>query len=197
MHDSRERDGGAELDLDRLLRGLPAQIQLLITLRLHGGMTQSEIAEQFGISETHVSRLLRRASAWLRAAMASDVPPPWDRAEEYDPAGGIQVLLRQTETEIGVEIIGVIDDTTADRLGRRLQSAISLASPGQVTVDLTRVALMDAAGAATLRDAVRSAALSQVTMTICGAAPQVASAIRATVPDGESLRHPIGPRSAD
>ena len=71
------------LALDELVRELPPQIQGLIILRFYGNLTQSQIAAEFDLSQMHVSRLLRRGLAWLRAALLSDVPPPWNRVHEY------------------------------------------------------------------------------------------------------------------
>jgi len=51
--------------------GLPAREQRILLLRFYGNMSQSEIAEQFGISQMHVSRLLARALGHLRACLLS------------------------------------------------------------------------------------------------------------------------------
>lgn len=49
------------LTVERLLSRLPARERRIVELRFFGEMTQSEIAAQVGISQMHVSRLLRRA----------------------------------------------------------------------------------------------------------------------------------------
>jgi RNA polymerase sigma-B factor len=41
-------------------------------LRFFGGMTQSQIAAQLGISQMHVSRLLARTLAQLRVGLLAD-----------------------------------------------------------------------------------------------------------------------------
>ncbi|GIF40329.1 RNA polymerase sigma factor SigF [Actinoplanes xinjiangensis] len=43
--------------------------QKIISLRFYGNLTQSEIAEQIGVSQMHVSRLLARALAKLRTRL--------------------------------------------------------------------------------------------------------------------------------
>lgn len=54
------------------LRTLPDRERVILYLRFFEGLTQSEIAEQIGISQMHVSRLLRRSLADLRAALEED-----------------------------------------------------------------------------------------------------------------------------
>jgi RNA polymerase sigma-B factor len=49
------------------LQALPARERLIIRMRFEGDMTQSEIAGRLGMSQMHVSRLLRRALGRLRA----------------------------------------------------------------------------------------------------------------------------------
>jgi RNA polymerase sigma-B factor len=71
------------LALDGLVRELPPRIQYLIIMRFYGNLTQSQIAAELDISQMQVSRLLRRGLAWLRAALLSDEPPPWNRVHEY------------------------------------------------------------------------------------------------------------------
>lgn len=56
-----------------LLQGLPDRERRIVELRFNDGLTQDEIARTMGISQMHVSRLLRGALDALRqAAMASE-----------------------------------------------------------------------------------------------------------------------------
>src|SRR5262249_4239673 len=48
---------------------LPEREQRLLMMRFYGNMTQSEIGEQLGISQMHVSRLLTHALGYLRDQM--------------------------------------------------------------------------------------------------------------------------------
>jgi RNA polymerase sigma-B factor len=47
--------------------------QRILTLRFYGNMTQSQIAEQVGVSQMHVSRLLARALVKLRGQLTEEV----------------------------------------------------------------------------------------------------------------------------
>ncbi|MFY1626412.1 SigB/SigF/SigG family RNA polymerase sigma factor [Micromonospora sp. WMMD723] len=53
------------------LAALPERERLILTLRFHGNLTQSEIADRVGISQMHVSRLISRALATLRGRLAA------------------------------------------------------------------------------------------------------------------------------
>jgi RNA polymerase sigma-B factor len=48
------------------LRAMPERDRLVLKLRFEDDLTQSEIAEQIGVSQMHVSRLIRRALTRLR-----------------------------------------------------------------------------------------------------------------------------------
>lgn len=70
-----DREGGYELvELGESLRGtlesLPERERLILELRFEHDLTQSEIADRVGVSQMHVSRLLRRSLERLAAAGA-------------------------------------------------------------------------------------------------------------------------------
>ena len=54
------------LTVSPLLRALPARERVILQLRFFEGLTQSQIADQLGISQVHVSRLLNRSLERLR-----------------------------------------------------------------------------------------------------------------------------------
>ncbi len=58
--------------LKPLLERLPAREKRILMLRFFGGMTQSQIAAELGISQMHVSRLLARTLAQLRQGLLSE-----------------------------------------------------------------------------------------------------------------------------
>jgi RNA polymerase sigma-B factor len=59
-----------------LLRQLPPRERRMLHLRFFKGMTQSEIAEELGISQMHVSRLLAKTLATLRAGLDAEDEAP-------------------------------------------------------------------------------------------------------------------------
>jgi RNA polymerase sigma-B factor len=72
--------GVIEPELDRienrealrpLIEALPERERTILTLRFFRDMTQTQIAEQVGVSQMHVSRLLTRTLATLRAGLAA------------------------------------------------------------------------------------------------------------------------------
>jgi RNA polymerase sigma-B factor len=58
--------------LKPLLEKLPPREKKILMLRFFGGMTQSQIAGELGISQMHVSRLLARTLAQLREGLLSE-----------------------------------------------------------------------------------------------------------------------------
>jgi RNA polymerase sigma-B factor len=52
-----------------LLAALPLRERRILTMRFYGQMSQTRIASEIGLSQMHVSRLLRRSLSQLRAAM--------------------------------------------------------------------------------------------------------------------------------
>jgi RNA polymerase sigma-B factor len=61
-------DAEHRVALSPLIARLPSRERTILHLRFFEGATQSEIAERLGISQMHVSRLLARSLAQLRAA---------------------------------------------------------------------------------------------------------------------------------
>jgi RNA polymerase sigma-B factor len=59
-------------------RVLDERERMILHLRFFKGLTQSQIAQQVGISQMHVSRLIRRALEKIRDEIASEevTPPP-------------------------------------------------------------------------------------------------------------------------
>jgi len=49
-----------------LIARLPERERRILSLRFYGNLSQSQIAEQVGLSQMHVSRLLRQSLDFLR-----------------------------------------------------------------------------------------------------------------------------------
>jgi len=58
--------------LERGLRALDSREREIVRLRFFEGLTQSQIAVEIGVSQMHVSRLLRKALETMRAEIAVD-----------------------------------------------------------------------------------------------------------------------------
>ncbi|WP_328685790.1 SigB/SigF/SigG family RNA polymerase sigma factor [Streptomyces sp. NBC_00343] len=72
-----EWDAGFDLVVDReavkpALRTLPERERVILYLRFFRGMTQSCIAEQLGVSQMHVSRLITTSCATVRERVLAD-----------------------------------------------------------------------------------------------------------------------------
>ena len=76
-----DRLGTEDLDLEAvehreslrpLLAALPSRERRILALRFFHGMTQSQIAEEVGVSQMHVSRLLAKSLATLRAGLVDE-----------------------------------------------------------------------------------------------------------------------------
>jgi RNA polymerase sigma-B factor len=57
-------------ELDALLHGLGERERTIVVLYFHGGMTQKQIARRLGLSQMHISRLLREAMQQLQREAA-------------------------------------------------------------------------------------------------------------------------------
>jgi len=62
----------ARLTIGAALDALTARERRIVLLRFYGGQTQTQIAEQVGISQMHVSRLLTKALAKLRDRLGEE-----------------------------------------------------------------------------------------------------------------------------
>jgi RNA polymerase sigma-B factor len=72
-HDERYELIEYEASIEPVLRALPTRERLILHLRFTHDLTQFEIAEMLGISQMHVSRLLRRSLTRLRAVAEAEV----------------------------------------------------------------------------------------------------------------------------
>jgi RNA polymerase sigma-B factor len=63
-----------QLMLRTLVRALPARERRILTLRFYDEITQAQIGTEIGVSQMHVSRLLKQTLARLRAGMTASDP---------------------------------------------------------------------------------------------------------------------------
>jgi RNA polymerase sigma-B factor len=61
---------------------------MILHLRFFEGLTQSQIAQQIGISQMHVSRLIRRSLEKIREEIAADQELPDDAERRRRVARG-------------------------------------------------------------------------------------------------------------
>ncbi|MDG4824569.1 sigma-70 family RNA polymerase sigma factor [Asanoa sp. WMMD1127] len=170
-----ERD--ADLDavddhvaLTRLLRRLPDRERRMLVMRFYGNRTQAEIAEEFAVSQMHVSRLLGRALGWLRHALLTDNPPPWPPRDEWD---SLSVEQERQGPTVVLRVRGEVDVDCADRLRRGLVRATAVAGISRVDVDLHGVPLLDVAGVNALVAGMAAARTAGVGIRVLGAQPYV------------------------
>ena len=57
------------MELGPALAALDERERRIVTLRFYGNQTRTQIAEEVGVSQMHVSRLLTRAPGKLRVRM--------------------------------------------------------------------------------------------------------------------------------
>lgn len=72
MHDENIENVEVRESIKPLLEGLDAREKRILLLRFFKNMTQQQIAEEIGVSQMHVSRLLTKTLTRLRASLESD-----------------------------------------------------------------------------------------------------------------------------
>ncbi|WP_250037131.1 sigma-70 family RNA polymerase sigma factor [Paractinoplanes maris] len=140
-----------QVTLRRLLDQLPARERRILLERFYGNRTQLEIAGDLGISQMHVSRLLNRTLAWLRAGMLTEETPAWP-AESTDTAETNPVVtVRREPAGLRVILVGEVDQDNGPRLREVLLRLVRRAPAGsRLAIDLGGVPLLAAAGVAAL-----------------------------------------------
>ena len=161
------------LTVARLICRLPARERRLLALRFYGNKTQSQIAEELGISQMHVSRLLTRALTWLREAMLSDVPPPWDGAPDAHDSR-LHLAVSVGGGTVTVVVRGEVDRDNADELRRALLGAISAGAVERLVVECAAMPLIDAAGIGVLVAVHEAARVRNTKVQVAGLQPHVA-----------------------
>lgn len=73
VDDERLDDAPERLALHAALDGLPERDRQVVVLRFYGDLTQSEIAERVGVSQVHVSRILRASLDSMRDDLGEEL----------------------------------------------------------------------------------------------------------------------------
>ena len=173
-----DADPAVELVSDRLtmtalVARLPARERRILSMRFYGDRTQSEIAAELGMSQMHVSRLLTRILTWMREAMLSDAVPRWPGEEPQPDGFGLAFAVRE-DGGVDVRISGELDRDNADRLRESLLAVVGRQPAGRrITLDLTGVPLLDAAGIAVLLAVHEAARVRGVAVSVTGLQPYV------------------------
>jgi RNA polymerase sigma-B factor len=164
-----------EVSVSALIERLPPRERRILALRFQGDRTQSEIAEELGLSQMHVSRLLSRVLGWLREALLGDTVPPWPGAPDPEYVERLVVGVQpQPDGGLLVRVWGELDRDEAERLRRTLLTAISRMPAGRkVVLDLRRMPLLDASGIAVLLAVQEAARVRRITVTAVGLQPFV------------------------
>jgi RNA polymerase sigma-B factor len=77
------------MSIEPAIRRLPPRERRILVLRFFKGLTQAEIAEQIGISQMHVSRLLSRTLRLLREEGMNEEEPGPEGPGSSRPAGDL------------------------------------------------------------------------------------------------------------
>jgi RNA polymerase sigma-B factor len=71
VDDEQVASTGVRVVLEEAMRTLPDRERRVVYLRFYLGLSQSEIAEQIGVSQVHVSRILRASLSHLEGELSS------------------------------------------------------------------------------------------------------------------------------
>jgi RNA polymerase sigma-B factor len=152
-----EPDPAIDLATDRitardLVQKLPAREQRILDMRFNHDLTQAQMADELGLSQMHVSRLLARALLWLREGMLNNTEPRWPGAdpESGDDRLSVDVRIRRGRS-VHVRAAGEADRDNAQYLRSVLLDAVRCAGRHQtVTLELSGLSMLDSAGVAAL-----------------------------------------------
>jgi RNA polymerase sigma-B factor len=118
------------LALRELVRRLPGREHYIVTRYFFGDATQQQIAEELGMSQMNVSRLLRRTLQSLRQQLngdGDDLPAP---------AGTAAISAHVAQGRVLVAVRGEVDDRAAAQLRDVLVDTVVRERPQRIVVDL-------------------------------------------------------------
>ncbi|MFC7279305.1 SigB/SigF/SigG family RNA polymerase sigma factor [Paractinoplanes rhizophilus] len=159
------------LALRDLLRRLPELEQYVVTRYFFGDATQEQIAQSLGVSQMHVSRLLRRTLQALHRQLDGDETGP-------APATTAQVTASTTSGRTVVAVAGDLDQASAARLRDKLVDTAVRTRPRLLVVDLTRAGHADGATVRALVDGHRATGHSGTAYMVIGVPPALFERLR-------------------
>ncbi|GIF14974.1 sigma-70 family RNA polymerase sigma factor [Actinoplanes teichomyceticus] len=157
-----------------LMAALPDRERHVVVSVFYGARTQAGIAEELGISQMHVSRILSRALAWMREGLLTDRVPRWpagaDRMRTTFEIGSRLLATRDLE----IRLAGEIDRDNAGDLRTALLDLIRRQPAGRrVLLRMGGVPLLDAAGLRVLLAVYEAARARGVVVVATGLTPFV------------------------
>ncbi|GIE29271.1 hypothetical protein Ait01nite_023160 [Actinoplanes italicus] len=160
------------LTVAELIARLPDRERHVVVSVFYGGRTQSAIADDLGISQMQVSRVLARVLAWLRAGLLTDQEPRWPGGPDTAD-GPFEMAPRMLPTGgLEITVSGEVDRDNAAELRDALLALIRRQPAGRhVTLELSRVPLVDAAGIRVLLGVYEAARARDLTVVVTGLTP--------------------------
>jgi RNA polymerase sigma-B factor len=164
-----------QITVAHLVQLLPAREHRILTMRFTGNLTQAQIAAELGLSQMHVSRLLSRTLDWLRESLLNNAAPRWPGTETDQEDERLVVVTRVQRTRsVHVKVAGEVDRDNSLQLRKLLLDAVRYAAREQsVTLDLSGVSMLDAAGVSALLAVHEAARARAVTVRAVGLQPFV------------------------
>ena len=195
--------------LREALGSLPERERRVVYLRFYLGLTQSEIAEEIGVSQVHVSRILRSTLAQLGDELGDDggrAPRTPMRALSAGAGPGVVAWRgRPTERPEAPCSLTSVPGPSTERTERAMSSTpaftVEVDDPDGDRVSIRVKGELDLAATPTLTQAIVGAAGSpRINLDLSGVTFLDSSAIGALVASGREVgeagsRLEIGPRS--
>ena len=157
-----------------LMTCLPARERHVVVSVFYGARTQAQIAEELGISQMHVSRILSRVMTWMREGLLTDKVPRWTAGPDHGEAPFDVTARLVASHELEVTIAGEVDRDNAGHLRTALLDMVRHQPAGQrVVLRLGAVPLLDAAGIRVLLTVYEAARARGVAVVATGLTPFV------------------------
>jgi RNA polymerase sigma-70 factor (sigma-B/F/G subfamily) len=154
-----------------LLDRLPERDRFIVARYFFGNATQERIADELGMSQMNVSRLLRRTLEQLRRQLEEQVQP----AARPETARLDLVVQPAGRGSVVVAVRGDVDEVGAARLRTVLVDAAVQRCPQRLTVDLRHARFLGPRGLRALVDAYRACGHGGTRLLAVNASPELYS----------------------